>query len=84
MSFLLEKGLVDKRGFTRIDELAKQIQVLINKKEFKKASDIENVITDLLAFETFGFDLNNFLAKMNSTKLPSESFLTFIVDLNFE
>ncbi|KAJ3648768.1 hypothetical protein Zmor_020545, partial [Zophobas morio] len=66
----LNLGLVDKRGFTRIDELAKQIQVLINKKEFKKASDIENVITDLLAFETFGFDLNNFLAKMNSTKLP--------------
>ncbi|RZC37251.1 Peptidase S10 domain containing protein, partial [Asbolus verrucosus] len=66
----LNLGLVDKRGFTRIDELAKQIQVLINKKEFKKAANTENAVIDLLYYETLGIDVNNILAKTNSTKLP--------------
>ncbi|KAJ3637614.1 hypothetical protein MTP99_001058 [Tenebrio molitor] len=66
----LNLGLVDKRGFTRIDELTKQIQVLINKKEFEKAHDTQNTITDWLCFETFGIDLYNILAKTNATRIP--------------
>ncbi|XP_044263169.1 retinoid-inducible serine carboxypeptidase-like isoform X2 [Tribolium madens] len=64
MAFYL--GLVNKRVSTRIDELTKQIQVLINKKEYVKASDVDdNIMIEL--DRILNVDFYNIVRKINST-----------------
>ncbi|KAJ8942062.1 hypothetical protein NQ314_010170 [Rhamnusium bicolor] len=63
-------GLVDKQGFTRIDELAKQIEVLINKKDFEEAADMELTMMQALVKEMPGVDVYNFIARTNVSSVP--------------
>lgn len=74
MNFPLEKGLVDKQSFKRIDELAKQIEVLINRKEYEEAADVENTIitTTLVNKEIPGIDVYNIIVRSNVSSLPSK------------
>ncbi|KAJ8971222.1 hypothetical protein NQ317_008811, partial [Molorchus minor] len=88
---LLKEGLVDKQGFTRIDELAKEIEVLINKKEFEEAADVELTMMQSLVKEMPGVDVYNFIAKTNASSEPngvthitlSLNFLHSLAPVNF-
>ncbi|KAJ8924038.1 hypothetical protein NQ315_006815, partial [Exocentrus adspersus] len=70
-SLAYQLGLVDKQGFTRIDELAKQIEVLINKKDFEEAADVELTMMQALVKEMPGVDVYNFNARTNISSEPS-------------
>nr|XP_008195883.2 PREDICTED: retinoid-inducible serine carboxypeptidase-like [Tribolium castaneum] len=59
-------GLVNKRVSARIDELTKQIQVLINKEAYEEASDIyDNILNELDLI--LNVDFHNIVRKINAT-----------------
>ncbi|XP_019880255.1 retinoid-inducible serine carboxypeptidase [Aethina tumida] len=67
----LHLGLVDKQGFTQIDEWAAHIEQLVTTKQFIEAAHAEHRMANLLVFEMPGIDIYNMVSRMNSSFLPS-------------
>ncbi|XP_014475075.1 PREDICTED: retinoid-inducible serine carboxypeptidase-like [Dinoponera quadriceps] len=69
--FLLSTGMIDTKGFKRIDESAKETEIKVKTGQWKMATQYwghtENVILD----ETYNIDFYNILTKMRRSRLNS-------------
>ncbi|CAH0551590.1 unnamed protein product [Brassicogethes aeneus] len=74
--FALHLGLVDKNGFTRIDEWAAHIEHLVTTKKFEEAWIAENTMVNILIGEMPGIDIYNFNARLNISLKPG--YLSYI------
>lgn len=69
---LISQGLLDKQGYSMMDERIKEIQNLTDHGEYEEATTKQLEIAGMYVRLMGGTDLYNFAAKMNSSILSSK------------